>query len=407
MMAEDPKRVVLESNIKLIQNRIQQLETSYHNLQVELVYDQPDEEDMPEPVQVFDLPSPQDRTPPTRSRYTSAHKRTSLANRGRAAASQKHIDFNFHHNNNNNSNNSPVKDSQTKEALMRQIDASKENERQLEVKVEALTFRCDKLQGELSLKADLVNRLSLEVEERAALFNNSAVQVRFLEQQVEQHKRTVLPELQKLKCQYDVSLLELRTLEHDNGILEARVRALSQNCTELKNHNRELKQQNGRIEMERLTLRKEIEALRAQFLDNESDLEELSDKCAAVCVENERLRNELASSGQKLAIFTADRNGSRSLLERVELERVRVAPAKLTHSKVLDASVTLVRSSKKTAAESISLQRSRVGTITRTREKVGKLFASEEKVSRTLGSEDRLDFADLAGIEERFKKLIQ
>jgi hypothetical protein len=56
-----------------------------------------------------------------------------------------------------------------------------------------------------------------------------------LEEQVNRDMTEFRPHYQKLKSQYDVCLLEMKSLENDNAVLEKRIRDLSSVNLEMKN----------------------------------------------------------------------------------------------------------------------------------------------------------------------------
>ena len=72
------------------------------------------------------------------------------------------------------------------ERLLREIDALTENLRQKDVKIDTLTFRCEKLQNELTLKLDYVNKLTLQLEDERGQTKHLVTQNKFLEDSIEQ-----------------------------------------------------------------------------------------------------------------------------------------------------------------------------------------------------------------------------
>ena len=406
-MNAEPKRAAIVSNIKLIQRRIEQLETSYQNLQVEVLDREDDDDLMPETIEVYEQNNHRYKSPPNRkvpasdSQFNSTKKRSTTSSQAKTPLRT--------HQRRSDQENNDAQDLQPNESLLRQIDLLEESERQYQLKLETMTFRCEKLQTELVVKLDQVNRLTLELEEKTAASDNITTQMRFLEQQVEQHKKSVAPEHLRLKSQYDVSLMELKALEHDNSIIESRVRDLSQTNANLRNENRELKQQNNRIEMERLSLKKEIESLRGKFMDHQSDYEDLSDNYEVIKVENDRLRNELSTMTQKASTLTIEMNSNRHLLGRLDLEKKpdRIKAASFheviaTSAKISEESALFLKTTKRSNNENFypynpkSLSNSYQKNINE---------SSQKYVSDSYQKSERLDFDGLIGIEERFKKL--
>lgn len=202
----------------------------------------------------------------------------------------------------NNTNNTDQ--DATVQTLVRELDEIKESNRQKDLKIETLNFRTEKLQTELALKLDFINKITLEVEEKDAILKRLSNQNKHLESVVDQNKTGLLPEHQRLKSQYDISLLEIRSLEKDNDILEARIKELLQHSGVLKNENRELKTTNFKIEQERLKLKQDVESLRMGIVNNENDYVDLSEKYETVQTENERLKNELIILRQKLDVYS-------------------------------------------------------------------------------------------------------
>lgn len=194
----------------------------------------------------------------------------------------------------------PQADRQVIEELLKQLDTVKEEGKQKDLKVETLSFRCEQLQNELSLKIDQLNKTNLELEEQRTAARTASAQMRQLETQAEQTKRNLLPELQRLKSQNSVCLIEIRSLENDAGILEERIQELNKTNSVLKMENREVKALNSRLEQERLQIKLDVEALRAGFAETENNFEDLREENSRLGFENERLKNELAAVSQKL-----------------------------------------------------------------------------------------------------------
>lgn len=190
------------------------------------------------------------------------------------------------------------------QTLVRELDDLKESNRQKDLKIETLNFRTEKLQTELALKLDVINKLSVDNEEKDAVLKRLSNQNKHLESVVDQNKTGLLPEHQRLKSQYDISLLEIRSLEKGNDILEARIKELLQHNGVLKNENRELKTTNFKIEQERLKLKQDVDSLRMGIVNNENDYVDFSEKYETVQTENERLKNELIILRQKLDVYS-------------------------------------------------------------------------------------------------------
>lgn len=79
---------------------------------------------------------------------------------------------------------------------------------------------------------------------------------------VDKNDNEFRPHYQKLKSQYDICLLEMKSLENDNEVLEKRIKNLTEVNLDMKNQNREIKNEKHKIEMERLASLKTIELLK-------------------------------------------------------------------------------------------------------------------------------------------------
>ena len=194
---------------------------------------------------------------------------------------------------------------QTIQALVKETDELRDLVRQKDVKIETLNFRCEKLQTELAMKLDTINKLTVDIEERDGLMKRLSNQNKHLETVVEKNQTDLVPEHQKLKSQYNICLLEIKSLEKDNDILEARIRELTNNGNKLKIENREVKSNNSKIEQERLKLKQDLESLKMLINKNENDMLDLTDKYENSTTENERLKNELIILKQKLDVYSS------------------------------------------------------------------------------------------------------
>lgn len=167
--------------------------------------------------------------------------------------------------------------------------------------LENLHYRCEGLQSSLTLKLDALNRATLELADKHAVLSKLQAQQALLEAELQGQKNGLLPEHRRLKASYAIALLDLKNLELDNGILDAKIKELASTNTELKNEQRELKTATAQSESDRLSLKKEIETIKSEFAGAQSEFSELRDKFDAQKNENENLRNSLYAINQKLA----------------------------------------------------------------------------------------------------------
>ena len=229
------------------------------------------------------------------------------------------------------------------EALVRELDEVKDSMRQKDLKIETLNFRTEKLQTELAMKLDVINKMTLEIEEKDAVLKRLSGQNKHLESVVEHNKTGLMPEHQRLKSQYDISLLEIKSLEKDNDILEGRIKELLQHNGILKHENRELKTTNFKIEQERLKLRQELETLKINIVNNENDYVDLSEKYEHVVTENDRLKNELIILKQKLEVYST---GDFDIVSKKMVSRFAKPEEEKAGSKSLGAMKKSVRTEK-------------------------------------------------------------
>lgn len=171
-------------------------------------------------------------------------------------------------------------------------------------------------------------------------------------------------------------MLELKSLENDNAILDRRLRELTSVNGALKNENRELRAANSRLELERLQLKKDAEGLKNDFSMAQNEATDLSEKLETIKTENERVKNELFTANKKLEIFGAvDKTHSR-LTEPVDLALLKEKAPQL-----------------KTPKGSIPAPK-RPGSPQKTHMRTN--LASEL---------EKLNFDGLIGLEERLKQL--
>ena len=288
MKTNDAKKSAIESNIKDIQKRIQELEQSFDSVNKDLSVE---EEPLPGEHNSYHREAVLQEK--SFSKYTpNQYDNRSRSNLKRFSRRDRQEDE-FSDQNDNFETRKMV------EGLLRENDILRENEKQADVKIETLTFRCEKLQTELTVKMDLNNKLLIENEERNGQVKNLLGQIKALEATNDHYKKSFLPELQRLKSQYDVAVLEIRSLEHDNSILEKRIQEQTESNSRLRDERREVDARNRQMEIEQLTLRKEIQEFKLSLFNPENELEDLKDKFDKLAVENERLKNEIMYLNQK------------------------------------------------------------------------------------------------------------
>lgn len=387
MNQNESKRSMIEQNIRAIQQRIHALESSFHEITPELI-----EEIPPEPVYPVQHASTRDLSMHDSRLYKTDRKgvnNQSYRSKAKMGMSRNEPE---------NFENEVDPAQKVIEELLREIDALKQKSNQQELKIETLNFRCDKLQNELSLKLDVINKQTIEIEERSIQFKNIQVQVKSLESQLDQQKKTILPQLQKIKSQYDICLLEIKSLENDNSILDDRIRQINESNMTLRNENRELRNNNTKIEMERLTLKKEIEELKTKFFTNEDEIEDISIKFDELSMENERLKNELSVVNQKLSVYNADKT-NKILVDYVDRNKddaISTMNRELGNLQTKFNTTQMSNGVKENDETLNIISTKRLGTE-------AKIGAGRSFLSPT----DRLNFDSINGIEEKLKRLVQ
>lgn len=387
MKQTELKKSAIENNIKTIQKRIQELEQSFDSVNKELSIDEEEnhlelqEILQREPVQIEKSFSKMNRE---QSENRSNFKRISKRREPEEDSPQ-------------NSDNYETR--KMIEGLLREIDILRENEKQADVKIETMTFRCEKLQNELTIKLDSNNKLLMENEEKNGQIKNLLSQIKNLENLIDQNKKNFIPEFQRIKSQYDIAILEIRSLENDNNILENRIQDLTELNSQIRNDKREIDSRNRQIEIERLTLKREIEELKANFMNHENEFEDLNERYEKVLLENERLKNEI--------LYLNQRN-------KMQLPEAEFAEESFNH---FDASrnvkldyiggVEKKRENRKTDDLIFGDGRGEIDKrASRVADKKDRGDYSQNQGNRLLNTDmDRLNFDQLAQIEERFKKL--
>jgi chromosome segregation ATPase len=382
---------MIEHNIRAIQQRIQALESSFHDITPEIIEDMPPEQIYPiQNLSVREISAHDSRMyrsdikGPQTQAYTRSNRK-SLA-RGRRQDPEEEAEEQDY-----NPNQKVI------EELLKEIDFLKQKSNQQEMKIETLNFRCDKLQNELSLKLDIVNKQALELEDKSSAIRNQASQIHTLEKQIEQDKRTIIPQLQKTKSQYDICLLEMKSLENDNEILENHIKQLSETNSVLRNDNRDLRNVNSKIEMERLTLKKEIEDLKNKFYNYEDEIEDLSVRFEEKSTENERMKNEIGLLNQKVEVMSSEKAIKYGIdrSEKQKEEYVGTYGRENVHAQKFNT--TFVSNGIKENDESFNL-------VARKKNQAEARVAPPKNF---LSPMDKLNFEGINNIEERFRKLNQ
>jgi len=387
MNQNESKRSMIEQNIRAIQQRIHALESSFQETTPDLIEEIPAEPVYPiQRVSNRDFSAQDSKINRTDRKGAQNQSYRSKAKMGMSRHEPENYEF------------EADPSQKVIEELLREIDALKQKSNQQELKIETMNFRCDKLQNELSLKLDVINKQNIEIEERSTQLKNSQNQVRSLESQLDQQKKTTLPQLQKIKGQYDICLLEIKSLENDNSILDDRIRQLNEANIGLRNENRELRNNNSKIEMERLTLKKEIEELKTKFFANEDEIEDISLKFDELSMENERLKNELTVVNQKLTVLNADK-ANRVVVDQNDRNSDE-AVIKITRdigNLQGRFDTTYISNGLKENEETLNMiSTKRNGTEAKTG--AGRSF---------LPPTERLNFDSINGVEEKFKRLVQ
>jgi len=390
MNYNESKRSVIENNIRAIQQRIQALESSFHEIEPEIIEDMPPEPVYIQPGKSMYQGSPHDSRiyPSERKSGVKASYRSARKSIGRTHRTEQEIEV-----------QDPQFDPSQKviEELLREIDGLKQKSNQQELKIETLNFRCDQLQNELSVKLDTVNKQAIEIEDRNTQLKNQAAQMKHLEAQIDQNKKSVMPQLQMVKSQNDICLLEIKSLENDNIILESRISELTDTNGQLRNDNRELRNTNSKIEMERLILKKEIEELKLKYYNYEDEIEELSIKHEETCVENERLKNELTTLSRKLSSLTSDISPPKQL-ERLDNHRDEVIGN-------FQREFLLQRDRFNDTANSNGFRDQDDSSPLINAKRLNSEAKSSNFTKNVVAGGDRLNFDGINSIEERLKKL--
>ena len=203
----------------------------------------------------------------------------------------------YNHNNNNEI-----------ESYIEANDRLQEILREKDMKIETLNFRCEKLQSELTQNMNKINKLVLQGSELTSENGLITQQRDYLESLVEENKNTLLPEHQKLKSKYDICVLEIKSLENDNRILETKLRSYIEMNKTLKIENREINTKNSKMEIEKLEIKRDIEIIKSTIKKNEDDNKYLYEQNNDILIENERLKNQLVILKKKIKIFSDNKN---------------------------------------------------------------------------------------------------
>lgn len=194
------------------------------------------------------------------------------------------------------------------EKFIEENERLKEILREKDMKIETLNFRCEKLQSELTQKLNHINKLTLQENELSSQNGLLTQQRDYLETLVEENKNNLLPEHQKLKSKYDICVLEIKSLENDNKILENKLKTYVGINKNLKMENREINLKNSKMEIEKLEIKRDIEIIKSTIKKNEDDNKNLNEKNSDIKVENERLKNQLVILKKKLRVFSNNKN---------------------------------------------------------------------------------------------------
>lgn len=81
-----------------------------------------------------------------------------------------------------------------------------------------MNFRYEKIQSELTHKMKEINHLNIKMEEQSGEIKKMMSQNEHLEMQVKENQTELRPNFEKLKSQYDICLLEIKSLENDNNV---------------------------------------------------------------------------------------------------------------------------------------------------------------------------------------------
>lgn len=389
MLQADLKKSAIENNIKTIQKRIQELEQSFDSVNKELSVE---EEPIPQEYNNNMLQREQINQQEKSFSKMSRENNEFRTNFKKVAKSRKDQEEEYSQNNENYETRKMV------EGLLREIDILRENEKQADVKIETLTFRCEKLQNELTVKLDSNNRLTMENEDKTNQIKTLLNQIKNLESSIDQNKRNFIPEFQRIKSQYDIALLEIKSLENDNSILENRIHDLTEMNNQTKNEKREVISKNQQIEIERLTLKKEIEEIKTNFLNHENDFEDLNEKYDILRLENDRLKNEIMYLNQKNKIQTIIPDRADDSMNNLDVSR----NLKVDIMTGVDRKKYLMKNSEQIYPENKSDLDKKMSKIMDRRDKKEDKNQNIRFVSQ---EEDHLDFDQLAQIEERFRKL--
>ena len=403
------EKEIIEKNIFNIQKKLQELDSSFQNIEQDLEQD---------------VSNINKSVISKKSKYTknesihispNNHQRSRFQTQGYENPSNLDINNNQYYNpenytkksyayNNNNQNynntnyQNELKNDINKEQfenLINEIDELKENIREKDLNIETLNFRYEKIQSELTIKLNTINKLSIEMEDKNSIIKKYVNSNKHLQSVIDGNKNNLLPDHQKLKSQYEILFLEMKSLENDNNILEKRLKDLSEINLLMKNENRELKNSNYKIELERLENKKNLEVLKNNMGNIENDFFDVSEKNEILSVENERLKNELLTLTEKIKIF----DKFTGVKNKNEVNKIK-NDFKFELSSNLNylPQNQFLKSEKKF-----------------TREKISNNFDFEKsfnikkvvKKSNLMENIDRLDFSDIDMLGEKLKKVSQ
>jgi hypothetical protein len=213
------------------------------------------------------------------------------------------------------------------ERILEENERLKEGLREKKMKIETMNFRCEKLQSELAQKLNLINRLSLEMNEIKTSNEFLLKQKEYLESLVDDNNKNLLPEHQKLKSKYEISVLEIKSLENDNKILEGKLLDYINMHKSLKSENKELSLKTSKMEIEKLEIKKDVEMIKSIISQNEYENKELIESNTNLESENERLKNQIFFLNNKLKIL--NENNHQNNNNDVNIEKTNVSKQNL------------------------------------------------------------------------------
>ena len=187
--------------------------------------------------------------------------------------------------------------------MQKQVDRLNAEMKEKNIQIQTLKLRYEKIQVELAGKIKGSNQSSIENQNLMSMIKKLQNQNAYLQETVDKHKRKFQPDYQRLKSQLEICLLEIKSQENDNKLLNSRIKDLINYNQHLKEQNRQLIQKSQKQEIEMLKVREVLQEAKAEIQKNTDEKIDSSEKRDAMLLENDQLRNQLATLHKQMEIL--------------------------------------------------------------------------------------------------------